>query len=82
MPDAVAQVDAWMSSPTVTLLGETGSHWELLKANLVEGKVSGPMVHDARIAAICEGHGVTSFLSADRDFSRFPRLPTYNPLLG
>jgi predicted nucleic acid-binding protein len=40
------------------------------------------MVHDARIAAICIGHGVTELWTADRDFSRFPTLATRNPLLG
>jgi uncharacterized protein len=40
------------------------------------------MNHDARIAAICAGHGVTEFLTADRDFGRFPDLTTRNPLLA
>ena len=37
------------------------------------------MVHDARIAAICRAHGVTTLLSADRDFSRFG-IEIINPL--
>jgi predicted nucleic acid-binding protein len=40
------------------------------------------MVHDARVAAICIAHGVNEFWTVDRDFSRFPDLPTRNPLLG
>ncbi len=40
------------------------------------------MVRDARIAALCVGHGVTEFWTADRDFSRLPMLPVRNPLLG
>jgi len=78
---AIAQVDAWLASPSVVLLGEVQAHWDLLKTNLFEGKIKGAMVHDARIATICEGQGVTEFLTADRDFSRFPRLATRNPLL-
>jgi predicted nucleic acid-binding protein len=42
----------------------------------------GGAVHDARIAALCERHGVRTLLTADRDFSRFPALKTRNPLLG
>ena len=41
----------------------------------------GPMVHDAKVAALCLTHGVTEFWTADRDFSRFPSLPVRNPLL-
>ena len=40
------------------------------------------MVHDARIAALCIGHGVEELLTADRDFGRFPSLVVRNPLVG
>lgn len=78
---AALQVDAWMDSPSLVPLGETDDHWAVLKQLLMDGKVMGPMVHDARIAALCLTHGITELLTADRDFSRFPRLTTRNPLL-
>ena len=81
MPVAVAQVEAWMESPSIVLIGETATHWSVLKQALEAGKVTGPVTHDARVAAICRQHGVTVFLSADRDFSRFRGLKTMNPLL-
>ncbi len=77
---ALDQVDAWLESPVADLLAETYTHWELLKDLLRKGHVKGPMVHDARVAAVCLAHGVTEFWTADRDFSRFPELPTRNPL--
>jgi predicted nucleic acid-binding protein len=40
------------------------------------------MVHDARIAALCQQHGVRELWSADRDFSRFQGLAVVNPLVG
>jgi predicted nucleic acid-binding protein len=43
--------------------------------------VTGPLVHDARIAALCLSHGIRELWTADRDFSRFPRLKTANPLV-
>ena len=49
---------------------------------LVQGKIRGPMVQDARVAAICLSHGIDEFWTADRDFSRFPSLVTRNPLLA
>lgn len=36
------------------------------------GKITGPKLHDARIAAICKSHGVRELWSAGRDFSRMP----------
>lgn len=60
---------------------ETEDHWDTLAELLETGKVGGPRVHDARIAAICLQHGVDELWSADRDFCRFPQLAVRNPLL-
>lgn len=80
MEDAIAAVDALRASPRVELIGETSDHWALLTVLLQRG-VSGPRVHDARIAAICLGHGVRALWTADRDFGSFPELVTLNPLV-
>lgn len=79
---AVDQLDAWMESPTLVIVGESEDHWPLLRAQLTDGRISGPMVHDARVAAICMGNGVTELLTADRDFGRFAGLAFRNPLVG
>ena len=78
--ETLNQVDAWLESPVAELLTETHLHWAVLKELLRIGRVKGPMVHDARIAARCIAHGVTEFWTADRDFSRFPDLVARNPL--
>ena len=78
--EALAQVDAWLEAPVAELLTETRQHWQVLKDLLRNGRVRGAMVHDARVAALCIGHGVTELWTADRDFSRFPGLITRNPL--
>jgi toxin-antitoxin system PIN domain toxin len=78
---AVAQMNSWMESPTLHLLTENDLHWAELRALLLKAKVQGPLVHDARIAALCLSHGVHELWSADRDFSRFPRLRLRNPLV-
>lgn len=78
---ATEQVEAWMESPALVLLEEPYDHWSILRRLLATGKVSGPLVHDARVAAICIGHGVRELLTADRDFSRFSSLVTRNPLV-
>lgn len=77
---ALEQIAAWIESPTLVLLSEGKGYFGRLKELVREGKVSGPRVHDARIAALCKSHGVTEIYSADRDFSRFPSLKVRNPL--
>ena len=79
---AVAQVDAWLEAPTLELLSESEPHWARLRALLLEGRIAGPRVHDARIAALCLQHGVTELWSADRDFGRFPSVTVVNPLVA
>ncbi len=76
---AIAQVEAWLGSPSLTLISEDSDYWSQLKAALDTG-VTGPKIQDARVAALCSAAGVTELWSADRDFSRFP-LRTTNPLL-
>jgi len=78
---ALNQIEAWLESPSLLLLSETSEHWPVLRELLAKGKVEGPMVHDARIAALCLTHGVRELWSADRDFSRFPALRVRNPLI-
>lgn len=77
---AMAQVEAWLDSPSLTLLAEDSDYWSHLRLALESG-ISGPKVHDARIAALCSEAGVTELWSADRDFSRFA-LRTTNPLVN
>ena len=78
---ASAQINDWLGSPSVRMLGETKMHWSVLEPMLIASGIQGPMVHDARIAAICLQHGVREFWTADRDFSRFPMLNCRNPLI-
>ena len=81
MDKALDQIDAWLESPGIVLLSESELHWQTLRELLVAGRVAGPMVHDARIAALCKQHGVAQLWSADRDFSRFAGLKVNNPLV-
>ncbi len=78
---AVGQASAWLDSPSLVALTETSDHWSRLRDLLLQGKIQGPVVHDARVAALCLAHGVTELLTADRDFGRFSSLTVRNPLL-
>lgn len=79
---AVDQVEAWLESPALVLLAESDGYWDDLRGMVTDGRVTGPLVHDARVAALCVQHGVTELWSADRDFGRFPRLTVRNPLIA
>lgn len=81
LPDALAAVESWLAA-SVTLLSETDDHWTTLSGMLERGKVVGPQVHDARIAALCNQHAIEQLWSADRDFSRYPGLSVRNPLIA
>ena len=78
---AIDQVEAWLESPSVTLLAETEGYWPEIRSLLLDGRIDGPQVHDARVAALCRLHGVRELWTADRDFGRFPELSVRNPLV-
>jgi uncharacterized protein len=71
-----------MESPSLSLIGEGPGYWTALMEMVGRGKVTGPRVHDARIAALCVYHGVTELWSADRDFGRLGGAKVRNPLIG
>jgi uncharacterized protein len=76
---AWAQLDAWVRSPSVVLLSEPPRFHEVLAAFLTRPRVTGPIVHDARIAALCVSHGVDVLITRDRDFQLFPELRLEDP---
>ncbi len=78
---AQAQIQAWRESPSLRILHDSDDALDLVMGLAVEGRISGPMIHDARIAACCQNHGVKELWTVDRDFSRFPKLKSRNPLL-
>jgi toxin-antitoxin system PIN domain toxin len=79
---AIDQIEAWMESPSLVFISESSIYWETLRETLNTGRVTGPRVHDARIAALCQIHGISELWSADRDFNRFPGIRVRNPLVG
>ena len=79
---AVDQVSAWLESPCLALLHEGPGYWGRLSVVMAGSRASGPLVHDARVAAICLANGVSELWSADRDFNRFPALRVRNPLVA
>jgi toxin-antitoxin system PIN domain toxin len=79
---AIEALDRVLEAPRAVLLAEVPPYWPELRRVLQAGRIAGPVVHDARIAALCVVHGVSELWTADRDFSRFPDLAVRNPLVG
>ncbi len=66
----------------VVPLAEAANYWEEFQRIARAGRIVGPQVHDARIAALCTAHAVRELWSADRDFSRYAGIQTRNPLVS
>ncbi len=79
LPKAIDQIEAWLASPSLRLIGEDPGYWPVLRKLLLESKVTGGRVHDARDAALALRWSASELWSADRDFSRFPAVRVVNP---
>lgn len=81
MPIAAALGDlrAILGSPSLVLLAETPRHYDIMVSLVGASGVTGNLLHDAHIAALCLEHGVSELLTGDRDFARFPDVHAVNP---
>lgn len=76
--DACDIVSSWLSLVNVSVIGAGERFWDLLKGQIMEAQVSGPLVTDAALAALAIEHGAT-LCSVDRDFRRFRGLKLIDP---
>lgn len=81
LPAAFAAVEAWLAGGNLHLISESEGYLDRLKSQAVAARLKGPLIHDARIVALCLHHGVRELWSADRDFARFKGLEIRNPLM-
>jgi toxin-antitoxin system PIN domain toxin len=79
---ALDQVAAWLESPSLVVLGEARGYWDVFGEIALGARVAGPLVHDARVAALCVHHGVDELWTVDRDYGRFSALKVRNPLVA
>lgn len=72
LPDeAVEALRRVLASPSLRVL-LPGEHFlDLLAEAMRDGQVSGNLVFDAQIVALCREAGVNELLTEDRDFARF-----------
>ena len=76
--EACSIVSSWLDQVNVSVIGAGDRFWELLKDQILEAQVIGPLVTDAALAALAIEHGAT-LCSVDKDFRRFRRLKLIDP---
>jgi uncharacterized protein len=72
-------VTEWLSRPSVLAVEPGERFWDLLREQLIEARVSGPLVSDAALVALALEQGAT-LISTDKDFRRFRGLKLVDPL--
>jgi hypothetical protein len=77
--EAVDAVQEWLQQPNVRILIPGEAHWPVFRRMILEGGASGPLVTDAKLAALTIEYGGMLY-TADRDFARFPGLRWKNPV--
>lgn len=79
LPVALVALQSLLASPSLQLLAESPRHADVLAGVLRETPVTGNLIHDAHIWALCLEHGVSTFVSGDHDFLRFRGIRVSNP---
>jgi toxin-antitoxin system PIN domain toxin len=77
---ALGMAQRLVDAPGCVVIGEAAGHLPRITDLALRGDAGGTRFYDARIAAICLGHGVREIWTADSDFSRFPGLIARNPI--
>ena len=77
-PSTVTQaaefIEGIVAAPTCELVQPGRGFLDLLLGTVRQTDVSGNLVFDAQIVAICKEHGIDTILTNDRDFGRFEPL--------
>ena len=76
--EAASIVDDWFACPQAVCVEPADGYWEMLKVQLADAQVAGPLVTDAALATLARQHGAR-LCTTDRDFSRFAGLKTIDP---
>ena len=77
--EALVFTDALLANERCRTVAPTPSHWALFSRLCREGGAHGNLVSDAWFAALAIENGCT-WVTADRDFARFPGLTWQHPL--
>jgi len=71
-------VSTWLDRPNVLVVNAADRFWSILRQQILDAQVSGPLVTDAALAALAIEQGA-QLCSTDRDFRRFEGLKLFDP---
>jgi toxin-antitoxin system PIN domain toxin len=71
-------VGSWLERANVVVINAADRFWNILRQQILDAQVSGPLVTDAALAALAIEQGAT-LCSTDRDFRRFQELKLIDP---
>ena len=71
LEDAVIAIEHLLQSQSVRLLLPGDRYWSIFSSLLRSGRVSGNVIFDAQIVALCLERGVETVISEDRDLRGF-----------
>jgi uncharacterized protein len=77
--NACAIVATWLERPNVIVVNAADRFWNILRQQILDAQVIGPLVTDAALAALAIEQGAT-LCSTDRDFRRFQGIKLFDPI--
>ena len=77
--EAIANLTELFEHPLVEIVLPTAVHWNIFSEILDKEQITANLVMDAHLAALAIEHGAI-LATTDRDFARFSKLKTVNPL--
>jgi uncharacterized protein len=78
--EAFAYCDNLLSQPHYEIVRPGRRHWTIFQRMCIEAGARGPLVADARFAALPIEHGC-AWITYDRDYARFPGLEWREPAI-
>jgi toxin-antitoxin system PIN domain toxin len=78
---ALAFADALRTQPNTVILVPGQRHWAIFERLCLDVQAKGNLVADAYLAALAIESG-SEWITTDRDFSRFPGLRWWHPLVA
>jgi toxin-antitoxin system PIN domain toxin len=77
--EALANIEALLSLPTVRTAAEDAGFWRLFRSVASGLVVRGNLVPDAHLVALMRQHGVSTIWTHDRDFLKFSGIRVRDP---
>ncbi len=71
-------VATWLERPNVVVINAADRFWNILRQQILDAQINGPLVTDAALATLAIEQGAT-LCSTDRDFRRFEGLKLVDP---